>query len=404
MKIVFYSLTGKCAALAYRCLKEKHESYLYIKDEFHKHLLDGYVPKVNNLFEIHKLKPDLVIFDDTSMSDDADRLERMGIKSIGTSSMADNIVSDRNLERKISKDLGISMLWEQEFGSITEAITYLDSNPKYYTVEFEADKYHTYSSKNGSGVDMRRYLAFVQGKEPIRTTLKTQIYGIFVSVGMMFRDGEPIFPAYSTIFKTGALAGDVSIRTEPNVSMSWFYKIKEPRLVQIHKKMWPFIRQIKYSGTWEINFIVDIRGKIWFLNHVPKLNPVSIYSICELAGASMLFDSFTPNLNPCYTASISTYPYPTTSKIDHVRLKGLPVSLPDTVWPHDVMKFEGNDVIAGTSGKACSVSVIGKDIHEQSEKFKSSVKNITLPHMQYRNDGAYILWKEYKKLADMKII
>jgi len=358
MKLVFYSSNGQSAGMAYRAMLDNHESYLLIKNELYSDIMEGIVNKLYTLSDINKIKPDIVIFDDVGMAEDAIKLQKLGIKTLNTSPTIDKFAVDYELCLKIAKDLKLNV-------------------------------------DNG------------------------EIEGIEVSVDMAFQDGNPLFPATSTLKSRHFLAGDMGLYTNCQASLTWGYNIKEPRLVQLFKKFWPLLYSIGYTGYFGIKVVIDNRGKIWFRDFNRTLDFNAIYGVLGLLDMDMadyLWNMANGRLHAIpirlneysYAVNLSVYPYPCQSRLELQRTKLLPINFPEKyyadVWLLDVMRADDRIVCAGNTGHIATVTSCGKETYKLDNSVKAIVNDIDLLGKQYRNDSIYYIMSDYSKLKKRGII
>ena len=404
MKLVFYSYRGDIAGIAYRCHLEGTETYLLIKQPEYKQILDGFLPKLQTLTDIVKLKPDIIIFDTAGMYEDAEKLEKFGIKTYGTSATIDRILSDTSLSMKFIPDLGIKMPYYQEFAGIPEAVEYIRNKPSNYAVSFPGSMYLPYKGKDLEAKDLLLYLDWLAGKEkePLKCVVSRQIYGVECSASLFFSAGKPVYPAFSSIYKCGSLTGNLGIMGTPQISLNWFYAIKEPRLVQYFKRTFELAKRVEYNGLLTMNYVIGKDGTVWCTGITTSLNHFYAGLLAQ-GGVSSLFSGLlvgemTANTDKrlyCVNLHVCT---PTPNKLDLLKMKGMPVILPAGVIPADIFNDNGINRLCGTSSHVCTV------VCDSDESFKNVVRKAMIPHIAYRSDGAYILNRDWLKIHETGIV
>lgn len=347
MKLVFYSLKGQSTGLAYRCLKEGNEVWLHIEDKKYASVLTPVISRACNLQEIAKIKPDYVIFDAPGFSDKARTLNKLGIKTLFSTLYADKMAANYDLQVLIAKQSNI---------------------------------------------------------QAPRSGFK----GINVLVQVWFQNGEPAYPGICILRTTRFLTGNLGPNTQCQGSIVFPFKTKEPKLMQVHKKSWPALSTLKFTGPWTLEVTV-CGNEIYFKHWHTGLVFNSIYALREMSlndTANFLINKMNLRKGFGYSVAISVQPYPS-PVINHNVAKPevrFPENQEEHIYWNDVLFQDGKPFVAGTSGLVCVATSYGEQIDDAHQKMKDLLYHIRIPDKQYRIDTSRIAERDYKKLTELNMI
>src|SRR5262245_59935749 len=125
MKLLFVSLDGLIADIAWEVVKEGHDVRFYIDDQGEKEIADGFVPKTDN-WGADVDWADLVVFDDVlGQGTHAQRLRGAGKLVVGGTPYTDRLEDDRAFGQQELKNAGVSIISQENFTAFDDAIDYV---------------------------------------------------------------------------------------------------------------------------------------------------------------------------------------------------------------------------------------------------------------------------------------
>jgi hypothetical protein len=345
MKILFYSDKSEGLGLAYKCLIEQNEGGIYIANQSAKRCGDGLIDKFKTIMELARERPNLIVFDSPGHTTINNNIERLGIRTLFSSPLADKL---RLIKSEVAKTMGLEMA-------------------------------------------------------------KANARGLQISTEVWFQKGRPVFPALCIIKTKRFLTGNLGPNTDCQTSVAFPYKTKEPRLVQLHKKIWYMLEKAEYTGPWSIDVVVT-NNKIYFDDMRPGISYNPIYAFSELLSIKLsdffmqLYEGMITALPVKdgfgYAINISIPPYPyqkaESKKIFYPHMKH------EHIWIHDLMvDNEGNYMTAGNGGIPIITTSFGESIPEADKNMRVLLSQVKIEDKQYRVDGANIGKILYSKLDTM---
>jgi phosphoribosylamine---glycine ligase len=423
MKILIHSKEGDSGGLAYLMQREGAKVSLYIKEKWARRQMDGIVPKVETLEEGLKTKPDFILFDLNGDGETADKLRKDGHKVVCGSALADKMEFDRAWGVKLCQQYGIKTPKTTEFKNVDEALAFIKKNNKPYAVKMDDNAGGESASYVGKDAeDITDYL--VQQKEAGKINGNTFIVqevvkGAEVSTELWFSDGNPVWPANSTLEDKKFLAGGLGQRTGCETSLVYHYNGTDSKLIQkTIRKILPLLKYSRWTGCIDINTIVsEDDHEPYFLEWTPRLGYSAIYAYQSLLGLpiSEYFrrisrGSFTIPFKASWGSAlkISIPPYPTAiepekaSEETYGLQEGVRVNGkygPDFI-PIDVQKGKKTEFMC--SGTTCIIGEClgrGKTILEAWRASQKVFKSVEVPNAQGRyTDGISDIMERALKL------
>ncbi len=412
MRFLINSIYGSGAGLAWKIQEEGNDVSLFIQEEFCRPVLKGIVPHVNSIEEGLAQKPDLVIFDLTTMGKEADLCRKKGFRVFGGGSFSDLIELDRSYGMKLAEQVGIPVPHHEIFSKdqIKEAIAYIKESDQRYVLKPHGNQSIdlTYVAKDPD--DMIHELEWIQKSGLMESDFILQDFmdGYELSTEMWFSNGNPIESlANSTVEQKKFLTGDLGPNTGCETSTVWPYGTDRVKIIdKTLSLLYPILKEMKYTGPLDVNSIVSKEdGEPYFLEWTPRLGYNAIYAFMELLDGpiSDFFyhvsigktDDLTLKNNligMAITLSIPPYPLDQAEKENQRSLKstrGKPLSgVPDDhIWPADIMLEGKQFVTAGTDGTICYVTSSGKCVEEAEENLYDEIEKVGAPNLQYRIDA-----------------
>jgi phosphoribosylamine--glycine ligase len=431
MRVLIYSLEGDSCGLAWKMQKEGASVDLFIKEKWARPQMEGIVPHVETLEEGLKNKPDYILFDLNKDGAVADKLRSDGWKVVGGSKLADQMEFDRAWGVKLCEQYGIPVPRTESFKDVGTAIAFVKAGKKPYAVKMDANaggEAASYVAKDTE--DMVDYLT--QQKESGKINgnkfiLQEVVHGAEISTELWFSDGNPTWPANSTLEDKHFLAGGLGQRTGCEVSLVYHYEGAASRLVdKTIRKLFPLLKYSRYSGCLDVNCIVSEKDhEPYFLEFTPRIGYSAIYAYMAILGIpiSEYFrrialgyykntsrGTFTTPFKALWGSSlkISIPPYPvqiepeSASEETYGLQQGVKVNGeygPDFV-PIDVQKGSRTALeCAGTTGIIGEALGRGNSILEAWRSSQRVFKSVECPNQQGRyTDGIDDIWKRALKL------
>lgn len=434
MKILFYCTSGgDGSAIAFHVKQfENQDVYLYFDKPYAKNLLKGYVPQIDSMNEIDKIKPDLIVFDSVGKGIYADKLKKEGYKVLGASRFCDELEYNRKFGLELMKSTGIKIPVSKEFTSFEEVQKEVLATNKRYVLKPEGihSPETTFVAQNAE--EMYRYVEYLK-KLPVKGKLKLILQefidGIEISNEMWFANGKPVYPANWTIELKRRDVDDLGPIMGCAASVVSNYNSKEPRIVQkVFKKIFLLFEKIKYSGPVDINTIVTKNGDIYGLEWTPRLGYNACFCFFELLKIpiSEFFMKIVsgeiseiPHIKEfgyCVRVFTSPAPVDLPSIDDNTLIKeirksknGIPViwdneDLPH-IWPYDIEKSVEGPVVSGTDLQILEISSKGKTIEEAKSNAVKIFDRTLIPNKSARiRDSIEIAVQDYPDLVNMNFI
>jgi phosphoribosylamine---glycine ligase len=423
MRILIHSQAGDIGGIAYQMVKEGAKVDLFIKEKSYRRAMDGLVPKVETIEEGLKNKPDLVIFDLNGDGDLADKIRKDGHKVIGSSALADKLEMDRAYGGKVAKQYGLHVPKTTEFKDIKLAIAFVKQGKKPYAVKVDDNKSEASSFVAKDAEEMVDYLAHAKEEGTISSSdtfvIQEVVKGAEISTELWFSDGNPIWPANSTLETKKFLAGELGQRTGCETSLVYHYQGDASKIVdKTIRKLLPLLKYSKYTGPMDVNCIVsETDHEPYFLEFTPRIGYSAIYAFMAILGMpiSEFFSrvsrgTFTIPFKSLWGSALklSIPPYPcdiedkkaseeTYGKTEGTRING---KYGKDFIPIDVEKGEKTEFM--TAGTSCIIGEClgrGKSVFEAWRASQKVFKSVEVPSSQGRyTDGIEDAWKRIWKL------
>lgn len=423
MRILIHSSEGDSAGLAWQMQKEGAKVDLFIKEKSMRRQMDGIVPKVESIEEGLKNKPDLILFDLNGDGETADKLRSDGWKVVNGSKMSDRMEFDRAWGVKLCEQYGIRTPRTTQFENVDTAIAFVKQGKKPYAVKMDSNaggESASYVAKDAE--DMVDYLA--QQKESGKINGNTFIIqevvkGAEISTELWFSNGNPVWPANSTLEDKHFLAGGLGQRTGCEVSLVYHYNGNGSKIVEkTIKKLFPLLKYSKWTGCIDVNCIVsEDDHEPYFLEFTPRIGYSAIYAYMAILGipVSDYFHrlsrgTFTIPFKNLWGSSlkISIPPYPVAIEDEKaseevyraqegVRING---EYGKDFIPIDVEKGKNTELsCAGSSGIIGECLGRGNTVLEAWRSSQKVFKTVDVPNCQGRyTDGISDIYERISKL------
>lgn len=428
MRFVYISLEGYTVSWARRLQDEGHEVIFYCKKDTKHEFGKGIVNVSASLQDAIKWglqDPSTIFFFDSShMGEQADRLRKAGKLVIGGGAFMDRLEEDRKYGEKIAQKCGINVPPTKSFGSITETINYLNTNPPQmfgdggwaWKPDADIGCDATLVAKDSQSIVEHVEQIRRRFKDNLKCILQEKIKGTAVSTARWWNGLSWVGPFEGTIENKKAWDKNLGPATGCSLDMVWFYREPMPRIgqeLQWDKLAEVFRKENAPPGLYDINCILDHRTA-WFLEWTPRLGVDSeltsfrgitnlgqfLFSLVHGKPVDEFFD-----IDQIYCeVRLSIPPYPHSVDTKEVTQKykspaeGVPIRGVDGLWDkYYVMggiAFDPEQGIHSVDpyGMIGFVVCAGNSISKTFEKMYNWIKDsLKVPDLQYRTDAAKII-------------
>ncbi len=404
-KFLFVTLTNLIADIAWRIRLEGHDVRYYTENPDDKEVGLGFIDMVDD-WEKEVDWADIIVFDDVlGQGEKAVKLRQKGKIVIGGTPYTDKLEDDRDFGQDELKKLGINIISSKTFTNFEEAIQYVKDNPNKYVLkpcgEAANLKGLLFIGEEDDGRDLIQVLNDYNkawSKMIPAFQLQKRITGVEVAVGGFFNGKEFIYPININFEHKKLFPGNLGPSTgEMGTTMFWSgpNKIFNSTL----KKLEPKLAEENYTGYIDLNCIVNSRGiypleftsrfgyPCVFIQEEGMLNPIGDF-LYELAQGK------TPKLKVKSGFQIGVRivvpPFPFTDKETfEVKSKGSIIFFKkpvEGVHIEDVKLVNNEWIVTGDSGVVLVVCGCGPTMKQAQLQAYQRIKNISIPHMYYRDD------------------
>lgn len=416
MKVLLINMdsVGELLPLAIRAVKAGHQVRLYLSPENHPETGRGFkgIEFVSNWLSSAKWADLVVPSGNHDFIPKFDMLRKAGVKVFGPSKASADLEIERALGMAFFVKHGIEVPEWEQFGSLKEAESHVKKTQQRYvfkTLGSEDDKSLSYVSK--SPADMIARLQRWQklnmaSKGPVM--LQEVIEGIEVGVSRWMGSDGFIGPYNENFEHKKLLSGNCGPNCgEAGTVMKYTgeSKLGEQMLAPLEDAL----VKMGHLGDIDVNCIVDTSGKAWPLEFTTRLGwPAANIMWAEHKGdpVQWMLDACegddTLQTSPAVACGIvlsqPDYPH---SKFTKAEVSDIPVygvtaenkkyispqsikisSMPDM----DADTLVQRDIWTTTGDYLAVVTGMGKSISKACERAYSTVKELHIPNMQYRDD------------------
>jgi phosphoribosylamine--glycine ligase len=405
-KFLFISLEGLITDTAWQVQKEGHEVRYYIGNELERNIGDGFVPKTEN-WEKEVDWADIIVFDDVlGQGETAHKLRQAGKAVVGGSPYTDKLEDDRSFGQEELKRNGISIIPFHDFDSFDDAINFVKSNPGRYVIKPSGDaqniKRLLFVGEEDDGQDVLHVLESykkVYTNKIKQFQLQKRITGVEVAVGAFFNGKEFIYPINVNFEHKKLFPGHIGPSTgEMGTSMYW----SNPNKIfnQTLAKLSAVLAAENYVGYIDLNCIVNGQG-IYPLEFTARFGypTISIQAdglitpMSELLAGLARGESFSLKARKGFQVGVRIVVPPFPFDDEHtfeVNSKDQVIIFKkpnfDGIHIEDVRLYNGEWLIAGSSGVVLIVVGTGQTMRQAQTQAYNRIKNIMMPNMYYRTD------------------
>jgi len=404
-KFLFVSIDNLIANIAWRIKIEGHQVKYYVKNPDDKEVGMGFVDMIED-WKKEVDWADIIVFDDVlGQGAKAKELRDKGKLVVGGTPYTDRLEDDRNFGQEELKKLGINILPSRIFTSFEEAIQFVKENPDRYVLkpcgEAANIKGLLFIGEEKDGRDVIQVLGDYHkawSKKIPSFQLQKWIFGVEIAVGAFFNGKSFIYPINVNFEHKKLFPGNLGPSTgEMGTSMFWSCPNKLFNMTL--KKMEPKLAEEGYIGYIDLNCIVNSRGiypleftsrfgyPCIFIQEEGMLSPIGDFLYGLAQGNS-------PNLKVKSGFQIGIRivvpPFPFTDKETfEVKSKDSIIYFKkptEGVHIEDVKLVNDEWVVTGTSGVVLVVCGCGQTMQQARHQAYQRIKNISIPHMYYRDD------------------
>lgn len=423
MRILLHSAEGDSAGLAWQMQNEGAKIDLFIKEKSCRRQMEGIVPHVETLEEGLKNNPDVILFDLNGDGETGDKLRKDGHKVINGSKLADRLEFDRAWGVKICEQYGIKVPKTTKFENVAEAIAFIKKGNKAYAVKMDSNAGGESASYVGKDAeDMVDYLTQQKesGKIDGNTFIVQEVVkGAEISTELWFSNGDPVWPANSTLETKKFLAGELGQRTGCEVSLVYHYEGTRSKIVdKTIRKLFPLMKYARWTGCLDVNCIVSEKDhEPYFLEFTPRIGYSAIYAYMAILGIPLSDYFYRLSRGPFtipYKAlwgsslKLSIPPYPVAIEDEKVfaeiygETEGIRINgeYGKDFIPIDAMRGEKTELqAAGCTGITGECIGRGNSIIDAWRASQKVFKSVEVPNKQGRYvDGVEDIWKRVDQL------
>ena len=283
MKLAFIDKTGCLHSVVWTVFKEGHDVLYWIQEKDYQKIGNGLVEKADSEKEIVDFHPDIVYV----YKDPRKVLSLTGkhLTAFGSSLYASKLEDERFYAVSLADKYGIQIPRTFQFTNVEDAKSFLKTQEgktrrgwvfKVSKGETDASTTHVTESKE----HLHSVLDYEQSTDHAKSfILQERIEGIEISIEGWFDyrlpppDGPWIKPINSTLERKRLMSGDNGPMIGCMGSIVWAWPSVSTKLFrQTLEKITPHLKEIKYVGPLDGNFIIDYKTKVpYFLEWTPRL-------------------------------------------------------------------------------------------------------------------------------------
>ncbi|MCB9358900.1 phosphoribosylamine--glycine ligase [Candidatus Woesearchaeota archaeon] len=404
-KFLFVTIDSLIADIAWRVKAEGHEVRFYVQNNDDKEVGQGFFEMVED-WKDHIEWADVIVFDDVlGHGMLAEDLRKQGKAVIGGTEYTDKLEDEREFGQEELKRHGINILPYKAFTDFDDAIAFVKESPSKYVIkpcgEAANLKGLLFIGEDEDGRDVIQVLGDYKSAWANKIPsfqLQKRITGVEVAVGAFFNGKEFIQPINVNFEHKKLFPGNLGPSTgEMGTSMFWSTPNKLFNMTL--KKFEETLAKEDYHGYIDLNCIVNHNG-IYPLEFTSRFGYPSIF-IQEESMLNPIGDFFyqlavgeKPKLKVKSGFQIGVRivvpPFPFTDKETfEVKSKDSLIYFKkpvEGVHFEDVKLINEEWIVTGNSGVILVVCGCGSTMKEAQSKAYNRIKNISIPHMYYRDD------------------
>ncbi len=413
--VLWNTLFGDGLGFVEVLIREGHEVEIFIKDKSMKNLYDGICKKHDSIESwTHRAisTKALTIFDGVTQGKVGDYLRSKGVPVLGGQEIADKLELDRAFGMQVMADAGIKIPETYDFKDIGQGISFVKANKGRWV-------YKPYGAKQGScaktyvsenEVDL---IDFMKKQKPTKFILQKFIKGEEMSCEVLFSNGVPLSPEFFDMETKKFMPGELGPNTGCQSSLEWAGQGLQSKSVKEGiGKCFDYMASVKYSGSLDLNSIIDEKGVLHGLEWTARFGYSGNYASFMLL-KEPLYDFYLRLAKGTakdiqvdnqygFALRISIPPYPLDAddenpeEVKAVNLlmkkkKGLEIKVkkfPGIEYRMlDVYKKDGKYFTAGNDGIILEIVCKAPTIEEGKKIVYEAAKEVEIGDRQYRTDG-----------------
>jgi phosphoribosylamine--glycine ligase len=403
--ILLVSRWGETLDLALAMQNEGHFIKFFIQEKECKEIGDGFIPKVKS-WKTQVKWANLVIFDYTGYSKEAERLKAEGKLVFGGSNYTDKLELDRNFGNDELKKHKIKTLPSKEFATFEDAINYIKAHPDAYVIkpsgETQELKQLLFVGNDDEGSDVIRILRAYEktwGNDFGNFQLQKKVKGVEISVSAFFNGKEFLKPINVTFEHKKLFPKELGVSTgEMGTSMFWVND--SPIFDATLKKFEATFAKSNFTGHIDINCIVNGNG-IYPLEFTSRFGYPQIMiqraGITEPIG-NLLFkiakgEKFKIQTKKGFQVGafivVPPFPYDDMKTFELFSKDAVVLvkkDLKEGLHPMHLKKVNDEWLITGNTGIALLVSGTGNTMKDAQKMMYNRINNVIVNNGYYRTD------------------
>lgn len=417
-KFLFVSLESLSGDLAWNIKKEGHEVRVFIEAKEDADVFDGFIDKVDD-WKKHIDWADVIVFDDVSFGEVADKLRQQGKLVVGGSKYTDELEKSREFGQNELKKYGVNILPSWNFSDYDEAVKFLKENPARYVFKPSgnvpsANRNLLFLGEEEDGQDILEMLD--QNKDIWRKKapvflLQKYVGGVEVAVGAFFNGRDFIYPINVNFEHKRVFPGNLGpFSGEMGTLMFWSQH--NVLFQSTLEKLKPSLAESGYIGYVDINTIVNGRG-IYPLEWTCRFGYPTIQiqqegiltPMGEMLWRLARGESFEIKTKKGFQIGANLLvPSALVDKDEDIvnTYKDLPILFKkqnlEGVHLQDVKIDKGIWRIAGVSGYVLVITASGSTVLEARRQLYLRIRNIMIQNMFYRVDIGLNWFEDSDKL------
>jgi phosphoribosylamine--glycine ligase len=429
MKFLMVSLCGEGSHVLHYIQSEGNQVRLYVKEPESAAAWDGLLPKTR---QINPDKDEIVIFDDSSMGNIADKLRKAGYFTVGASKFADRLEQDRDFGFEFMEKNGILIPLTQRFSSSDNVETFVRANEKkedgsLRRFVFKASgknlpSYLTYCALDSE--DLISYVDWVMAhfKGKIESFVLQEFVDGVVVMSEMWCDGTKfVRPANHTLEVKAMMNGEKGPATGCSGNLVWAEYMPSRIVANGLAKVEAAIVAEGYVGSIDLNTVVNDEG-VWGLEWTPRFGydstPTQMFLMrsgeigkffSDLARGQAGEQPLSEEIGAGIRFTIPPYPIEFEAKeLAKVRpnigipIRGLTEKNEGSFYFYEVMLDEETGGLCHSPGDGILGVAMGRSRHvwDAFEQPYQALSELRIPELQYRTDLAEKLSCMFMEVAE----
>jgi len=404
-KFLFVSMESLSGDLAWQVLREGNEVKCAIKSEEDKDVYEGLLERVDD-WQKWVDWADVIIFDDTSFGEKADKLRKQGKLVVGGSAYTDKLEEDREFGQSEMKKAGLLTLPSYNFTNFDEAIKFVQEHPDRYVFKASGfissdDKGLLFIGEEDDGrdlIEVMRHNKPVWSKKVAHFQLQQYAKGVEIAVGAFFNGNDFVLPICVNFEHKRLFPGEIGPFTG-EMGTLMFYSEPNQIFRLTLEKMRAALAEAKYVGYTDINCIATSKG-VYPLEFTMRFGyptiSIQLEGIQTPAGEWLYRlargDSFQLKTKRGFQIGVvlAVPPFPFNDKKVFATYRDSSIlfkkPMNDGIHLGDVKFIDGDFHIAGESGYVMVITGSGSTVEEARRQAYARIRNILLQNMFYRTD------------------